>query len=97
MSQRDVEVLRKHVLATIGGSPDIWPGGYPDQIEAALLDAVFSVQARYGNREKKTGVYGAVWRWHEHRGNKANDLEVLARTDPAELRTIVANNGKVRG
>jgi len=89
-----IEVLHRYVLETVGPEPASWPGGWPDELEAGLIDAVFSVRARYGNRERKTGVFGAVTRWREHRGGPANDLRVLAATDSQTLRAIT-NNGKV--
>lgn len=87
-SQEQVEVLAEYVGEKIGDAPTEWPGGWPDDIEAALIDAVFSVRARYGSRVegKETGVYGAVTRWRDHRGGTADDLEVLAETDAEELR-----------
>jgi hypothetical protein len=88
------DVLRAHVLATVGETPESWPGGWPDEIEAALLDAVFSVRARYGNRRRGTGVIGAVDRWRSHRDGKADDLEVLARASEEEL-VAIANGGKI--
>lgn len=49
------------------GAPAKWPprpGGWPDQIELALLDAVFSLNARYGrgaeNSTPATGVHRVV-------------------------------------
>lgn len=89
-----IDVLHKYVLETVGENPADWPGGWPDEIEAALIDAVFSVRARYGSRERKTGVFGAVTRWREHRGEPADDLRVLAAVAPDTLRSIT-NNGKV--
>lgn len=91
-----VQALQRTVLETIGENPGEWPGGYPDEIEAALIDAVFSVRARYGNREKKTGVFGAAWRWREHRGWAANDLNVLAQADPEQLADIT-NHARLSG
>ncbi len=89
-----IEVLHRYVLETVGPEPANWPGRWPDELEAALIDAVFSVRARYGNRERKTGVFGAVTRWREHRGKPANDLRVLAATSPDALRSM-ATDGKV--
>ncbi len=43
--------LHAYVLATIGDQIPAWPGGWPDEIDAALIDAVFSVRAHYGSRE----------------------------------------------
>ena len=89
-----VEVLHRYVLETVGPEPANWRGGWPDELEAALIDAVFSVRARYGSRERQTGVCGAWTRWRDHLGERANDLRVLAATSPDALRSIT-NNGKV--
>lgn len=91
-----IDVLHAYVLESVGQDPTVWPGGWTDEIEAALIDAVFSVRARYGNRERKTGVFGAVTRWREQRGARVDDLRVLAATAPETLRTVT-NNGKIAG
>ena len=78
MTEEQVAKLREHVANTIGESPRVWPGGYTTESEAALIDAIYSIRARYGSRERKTGVYGAVWRWREHRDFAGNDFRVLA-------------------
>jgi hypothetical protein len=92
----DEESLYKHVLETIGDAPEGWPGGWPGQIEAALIDAIFSIRARYGNRSRGTGVYGAVARWRDHRPADADDLTILAATPEPQLRAIT-NSGKLAG
>jgi len=69
-----------------------WPGGWPGQIEAALLDAVYSVRARYGGPD--TGVRRVVKRWIMHRDGSADDLTVLAHQEPADLARIVSNSAK---
>lgn len=92
----DLDVLHEYVLETIGSSPAEWPGGWPNEVEAALIDAVFSVRARYGSRQKATGVYGAVTRWRNFRTEKADDLRVLAAVDEAHLRNLT-NSGKLSG
>lgn len=87
--------LHAYVLATIGDQIPTWPGGWPDEIDAALIDAVFSVRAHYGSREagRESGVYGAVRRRQREAGN---DLRVLTGTTVEELRAIT-NSGKIRG
>jgi 3-methyladenine DNA glycosylase/8-oxoguanine DNA glycosylase len=92
----DEQTLYEYVLQSVGDRPEAWPGGWPDQIESALIYAVFSVRARYGNRLKKTGVYGAVMRWQDHRQGAADNLAVLAKTPETDLRSIT-NAGKVAG
>lgn len=92
--ESDIEAVAARVRSTIGDDAEVWPGGYPDEIEAALLDAIFSVRARYGSRKNKTGVYGAVYRWREHRGERVDDLSVLAAADPRVLMDVT-NRGKI--
>jgi hypothetical protein len=98
LQNTDIDTLMAYILATIGPSAAIWPGGWNDQIEAALIDAVFSVRARYGSRTPghETGVYGAVTRWIAHRGGTADDLTVLAATDADALRGVT-NSGRIVG
>jgi len=84
------------VLAAIDKRlPAEWPrrGGWPGQIEAALLDAVLSIRSRYG-KKPTTGVRGAVGRYREHRGAPLDDLTVLAAIEPAELQTVLRNRQK---
>ena len=95
-NEKDVAALEAHVLDKLGATHDSWPGGYPDDVELALLDAIFSVRARYGDRKKKTGVFGAVHRWSEYRGGSADDLRVLAAADLAEL-TVITNRSVLSG
>ncbi|WP_020143923.1 hypothetical protein [Terracoccus sp. 273MFTsu3.1] len=92
----DLDVLHDYVVETIGSSPPEWPGGWATEVEAALIDAVFSVRARYGSRKRLTGVYGAVVRWRDSRGEPADDLRALAYFDETNLRTLT-NSGKISG
>lgn len=92
----DLDMLHQHVIETVGDAPGAWPGGWPDDVEAALIDAVFSVRARYGSRERRTGVYGAVVRWREWRDGDGDDLRDLATVDEDRLRTLT-NSGKISG
>ncbi|MDM7990726.1 hypothetical protein [Arthrobacter sp. zg-Y877] len=72
-----------------------WPGGWPDQIEAALIDAVLSIAAQYGTPEN--GVRGAVSRYRKAIGaDRPDDLARLAAYDPEKLQDVL-NNQKVSG
>ena len=72
-----------------------WPGGWPDQVEAALIDAVLSINAKYGTA--KNGVRGAVTRYRaEVACNHPNNLARLANRDPEQMLTVL-NNQKVSG
>jgi hypothetical protein len=52
-----------------------YPGGYPGEIEAALLDSVFSLQAVYGSANN--GARGVVSRWRAHTGRPIKSLAAL--------------------
>lgn len=88
MADDDVQVVVAAVRTALPEDWASWPGGWPDQIEAALVDAVLSIRAQYGQEDN--GVRGAVARWKAHRGSdRPDDLTVLAATDVATLTGIV--------
>lgn len=73
-----------------------YPGGWPDEIEAALLDAVLSIQARYGT--PTTGVRACIARYRDHhRGRHLDDLTVLAGHTADDLQEIIDNKQQVSG
>lgn len=78
-----------------------WPGGYPGEIELALIDAVFSIQAQYGKAATETtpssGVIAVVDRWRKHRGQAANDLTAITGVDEAEFLAICDNRTQTSG
>lgn len=84
--------LLERISVTLGDDLPAWPGGWPTDVEAALLDTVFSIRARYGS--PTTGVRAVVHRWMDYRGGRADDLSVLGATDPAVVRKILSNNAK---
>jgi hypothetical protein len=92
---RDFDQDLKVVLAGIDSRlqkpfPE-WPGGYPDQVEAALIDAVLSIRARYGKAD--TGVRAAVRRYKDAVGDQApNSLSRLADFDAVKLAEVLQNH-----
>jgi endonuclease III len=67
-----------------------WPGGRKNQIEAALIDAVLSIQANYGS--EGNGVRGAVNRYakrHDASGTDLNDLTRLVEMDEDTLQDLL--------
>lgn len=74
-----------------------WPGGWTGEIEAAVLDSVFSVRARYGREHN--GVRGVVARWRGDRQANLNDLAELAKfagkSEP--LAAILQNRQRLSG
>lgn len=75
-----------------------WPGGWINQIEAALIDAVLSIQASYGS--EINGVRAAVARYKGAVSDKApNNLDRLARYDAEQLQELLNDqltNGRTK-
>lgn len=72
-----------------------WRGGYPDEIEAALINAVLSIRARYGT--VTNGVRGAVGRYRDHEQRRLDDLTVLAKRKPELLARQLDNHARASG
>lgn len=97
MADDDLRELRAYLERTVGFDFPSGPYGWPNEIEAALLDAVFSIRARYGG--PNTGVRAVVRRWQAREGAPAgfDDLSVLAQMDPEVLAQIVGNRSRASG
>lgn len=95
-TRTDVDVLHRAIEEKLPQPWTEWPGGYPDAIEIALLDAVLSIRASYGKGHN--GVRGATKRYREKvGGGSLDDLTRLAAHDPEHLATILANKQKASG
>lgn len=94
--QTDVRQLVDFITAELPrDSWTPWPGGWPDQIEAALIDAVMSISAKYGS--ETNGVRGAVTSYRAAVGSeRPNDLARLANQDPEQLQAVL-NDQKISG
>lgn len=96
----DVAKVVERVKCQLGDEWATWPGGWPGQAELAVIDAVFSVQARYGT--ETTGVRRCISRWRDHRGVGTSPLDDLRRLAdladrPDELARIFDNGSKLPG
>jgi len=95
----DRAALSEHVRRELR---EPWPAirdGYPNEVEAALLDAVLSIRGRYGT-SPTTGVRGAVGRWREVRQVGAaglDDLSHLAGADAQSLAAVLGNRQVLSG
>lgn len=94
--QTDVEQLVDFINAELPRETwTPWPGGWPNQIEASLIDAVLSIGARYGS--DTNGVRGAVGRYRSAVGSeRPDDLARLANQDPEVLQGIL-NDQRISG
>jgi hypothetical protein len=80
-NRHDVALLVCALEAPLPGDWPEWPGGWPGKVEAALIDAVLSIRATYG--QSHNGVRGAIQRWQAARdGGALDDLTVLASCAP---------------
>lgn len=92
----EVRALVTYVQKKIDPDWSTHTPGWPDEVEAALIDAVMSIRATYGGPD--TGVRRVVQRWREHSGDtRLDDLPRLAATDPLELATILGNRQRLPG
>ncbi|WP_299449229.1 hypothetical protein [uncultured Serinicoccus sp.] len=92
----DVTRLQRAVETELPRPWTEWPGGWPDEVEAALLDAVLSIRARYGRED--TGVRGAIERYRrEVGGGPIDDLPRLANFDAGRLAEVLRNEQRTSG
>jgi len=83
-----VDQLHEAVAARLPATWPQWGGGWPYEIEAALIDAVLSIRNRYG-KSPTSGVRGSVTRHRNKRAMPADDLEHLERQDPVALASVL--------
>lgn len=69
-----------------------FPGGWPDKISMALIDAVYSGQQRYLSNNPGKGVYNRVQAFKKAHQEVHDDLQALVDLDEAEIRKYMGNN-----
>lgn len=97
MKHNAVRTLAAVAGDVLPGGHTLWPAGWPGEIEAALLDAVFSARATYGT--PTSGVRRVVTAWRAHRGTRLDDLTALASftSAPDRLAAVLGNRQRVPG
>ena len=78
MPSDDIVKVCAHVERTIGTSDQWtrWPGGWPEDIESALVDAVFSARAIY-KTERGRGIAHNMAKWQTTRTRSVFSLDAL--------------------
>ncbi len=93
----DVHRLLEHIQRELPADWPQWPGGWPEQAELALIDAVLSIRTKYG-WDADTGVRRSVALYRQHRRHeRADDLAVLADFDPEHLAELLQNRQRTSG
>ncbi|PVA23703.1 heme peroxidase superfamily protein [Mycobacteroides abscessus subsp. abscessus] len=94
----EVALLLGRVRAELPSSFDHVPDGWPGAAELALIDAVLSIQARYGASADK-GVRGAIARYKKAFPDRApwDDLQALAAVDAQSLAEVLGNRQSTGG
>jgi hypothetical protein len=73
-----------------------YPGGWPKEIEAALIDAVLSIRARYGKPD--SGVRRAIGLYRgSEKGRPLDNLDRLAELKGKQLARLLQNEQKTGG
>lgn len=72
-----------------------WPGGWPHEIEAALIDAVLSIRARYG--QSHNGVRGSIGRYRKEHQDPLDSLGRLATYEEEDLQAVLGVKQRTSG
>ncbi|HXJ27262.1 MAG TPA: hypothetical protein VNH17_16235, partial [Streptosporangiaceae bacterium] len=92
--KNDVEKVTARITSHLGPPSEWWwPGGWPGDIEAALVDAVFSARAVYRSKNGK-GIYANVAAWRAGRDRTDWSLdELIAEIDGMGVDAWAGNFG----
>jgi len=86
------------VMKSVSEIPDdkftAYPGGWPNEISTALVDAVYSIMAKYTAADSTKGVEGRLRTFRQTYPQVLNDLQFLVDLGEAPIREVMGN-GKV--
>lgn len=93
---RAVDAVRRAAARIDKAEFAAYGGGWPDEVGTALVDAAFSMRARYHSENPGAGVFHRVQKFQSTFPRATDDLEALAALDVNELRSIMGS-GKSAG
>ena len=83
------------VIAAVHRVPEenfaAYRGGYPDEIGSALVDAVFSIRARYHSKTPGRGVLNRVQNFRAAHPDATNDLSALIALGSAPIEEVMGS------
>lgn len=92
----ELHQLLVHIGSRLPEDWPVWPGGWPDQVELALIDAVLSIRSRYGS--PTTGVRRRTALYRQARApRQPDDLAALAEFDPQQLPALLQTQQRTGG
>ena len=68
---------------------EAYGGGWPDEVGTALVDAVFSIRARYASATPGRGVYGRLVEFRRLHPDATNDLRTLVALGSEGLAAVM--------
>ncbi len=85
--------LTRIVDAAAEVPPAECPGGWPNEIEAALIDSALTIRSRYGKPDTSVRRSIGIYRGFRH-GRPLDDLDQLAALSGKDLARILQNDAK---
>lgn len=83
------------VVKPIRNIPDdeftVYTGGWRKEIGTALVDAVFSIRAKYNAADPAKGVSGRVRQFRERHPEARNNLSALVKVGEESIRNVMGN------
>ena len=83
------------VIAAVHRVPEenftAYRGGYPGEISSALVDAVFSIRARYHSKTPGRGVLNRVQNFRVAHSDATNDLSALIALGPGPIEDVMGS------
>ncbi|GAB96950.1 hypothetical protein KILIM_053_00010, partial [Kineosphaera limosa NBRC 100340] len=89
---RAVDAVRRAVARIDAADFSAYSGGWVEEIGTSLLDAVFSIQARYHSRVPGAGVYNRLEAFRKAYQEAVNDVRALSAIGSINLRRIMGDS-----